>query len=56
MEEDVEGSSVSAFKSLSHEESGIVDIAECRLLRKPRRVVCVTLKMVLGTSETSINS
>jgi hypothetical protein len=52
----VEESSVGLSKALSHKDSGLLDVVQCRLLRRPRRKDCVTLKInVLGTFETSIN-
>jgi len=52
----VEENSVGLSKELSHKDSGLLDFAQCRLLTRPKRKDCVTLKMkVLGTFETSIN-
>ena len=40
--EEVEQSSVDISKALSHKDAGRLDVAQCRLLRRPRRKDCVT--------------
>jgi len=44
----VEENSVGLSKVLSHKDSGLLDVVQCRLLRRPRGKDCVTF-------ETSIN-